>query len=270
MNNFTYFEDFFNHHEDPMIELPALKKTFSNISNLTQVAPLTQGYDDVQEDLTLPQTPSASVKDLPELFLTSQENSARELGLKPSVFVNFEETKPNDDAASSHEPTTNLTPPSRTVRPTKINFNLEGSIKKVLGIFKKQIRSKWETMWLEQASSKSLSSDKPYYYHSTESKEASVKYFFTEYENGFLVPREIYDRNKDFFLYILSILQKDKKLGSLECIHNCLSKCPTKKNLVSFFQNEAIVYLWWNSRQSIFFNSDLMNNFLKALKKDEK
>ena len=126
-------------------------------------------------------------------------------------------------------------------------------------------------MWKEVASSKNLSCEKPYYYHLPEKKEAMVKYFFTEYEQGFFVPVELYDRNKDFFLYVLSVLQdkKRKDFGSLECVNNCLTKCPSKKRLIGFFQNEAIIYLWWNSRQS-FFSSDLMNKFLKTLDKEKK
>lgn len=198
--------------------------------------------------------------------------------MSPCIPNYTEETEQEDLGTALSIPSTTVpesvvvSSPTKRTKPKKIDFNVEGFIKKCLGLFKNNIIGKWMVMWERRATSKKLSCDTPYYYHRPEKKKAHVKYFFTEYEYGFFVPTEMYDRNEDFFLYILSILQEKnrKDFGSLNCVNNCLTKCPSKNRLIDFFQNEAIIYLWWNSRQSKFFNSDLMNKFLQTLNKEKK
>ena len=47
-------------------------------------------------------------------------------------------------------------------------------------------------MWLEFHDKKKINSEKAYYWHTDKSREASVKYFFTESEHGFMVPLYVY------------------------------------------------------------------------------
>ena len=79
------------------------------------------------------------------------------------------------------------------------NFNLESHIKEILRIFRKWVKKRWDKMWIEVHSKKKTMSIKPYYWHNTKSREASLKYFFTESEYGFMVPVNIYESNLELF-----------------------------------------------------------------------